>query len=179
MVYLQEMANLKGEHPDVHQRFDDGLPWFEEKKIRSDHRADSDEKQRRAKTRSRDDPSLRNITTGVHAHHTVNVDTAHSFGAAILKSAEGKTSYEHTFRRKDQVITVGKKSSIKIDGDEVQVDPQVLLQRLIIVVQTYELELAFKQKLCSYASSLFDSSLKDSQMAIMAQMWHLQVTPRS
>ena len=38
------------------------------------------------------DPSLRNIATGVHAQPTVNVDTAHSFGAAILKSMEGKTS---------------------------------------------------------------------------------------
>ena len=32
------------------------------------------------------DPSLRNIATAVHAHSTVNVDTAHSVRAAILKS---------------------------------------------------------------------------------------------
>ena len=36
------------------------------------------------------DPSMRNIASGVHAHPTVNVDTAHSVGAAILKSMEGK-----------------------------------------------------------------------------------------
>ena len=82
------------------------------------------------------DPSMRNIASGVHAHPTVNVDTAHSVGAAILKSMEGKTSDENTFRRKDQVVTLGTKSSVKIDGEEVQVDPQLLFQRLISVAQT-------------------------------------------
>ncbi len=82
------------------------------------------------------DPSMRNIASGVHAHPTDNGDTAHSVGAAILKSMEGKTSDENTFRRKDQVVTLGTKSSVKIDGEEVQVDPQLLFQRLIIVAQT-------------------------------------------
>ena len=106
------------------------------------------------------DPNLRNIATGVHAHPTVNVDTAHSVGAAILKSMEGKTSDEHTFRRKDQIVTLGTKASIKIDGEEVQVDSQLLFQRLIIVAQTSdELESAFKHELCRYPPALFDSSL--------------------
>ena len=35
----------------------------------------------------------------------------------------GETSDEHTFRRTDQVVTLSTKSSIKIDGDDVQVDP--------------------------------------------------------
>ena len=72
---------------------------------------------------------------------------------------EGRTSDEHTFRRNDQVVTVGTKSSIKIDGEEAQVDPHLFFQRLVIVVQTDELESAFKQKLCSYSSALFDSTL--------------------
>ena len=63
--------------------------------------------------------SMWNIASGVHDHPTVNVDTAHSVGAATLKSKEGKTSDEHTFRRKDQVVTLGTKSSVKIDGEEV------------------------------------------------------------
>ena len=106
------------------------------------------------------DTSLRNIATGVHAHPTFNVDTAHTVGSAILKSMEGKTSDEHTFRRKDQAVTLGTKSSILIDGEEVQIDPQLLFQRLIIVAQTSdELESAFKHELCSYPPALFDSSL--------------------
>ena len=63
-------------------------------------------------------PKPWNIATGVHAHPTVNVDTAYSVGAAILKSMEGKTSDQHTFRRKDQVVTLGPKSYIKIDGEK-------------------------------------------------------------
>ena len=55
------------------------------------------------------DPSMRSIATGLHAHPTVKVDTAHSVGAAILKSMEGKTGDAHTFRRKDQVVTLGTK----------------------------------------------------------------------
>ena len=62
------------------------------------------------------DPSMRNIATAVNAHPIINVDTARSVGAAILKSMEGKTSDEHSFIRKDQVVTLGTKSFIKIDG---------------------------------------------------------------
>ena len=69
------------------------------------------------------DPSMRNIATGVHAPPIINIDTARSVGAAILKSMEGKTSDEHSFTRKDQVVTLSTKSSIKIDGVEAQVDP--------------------------------------------------------
>ena len=50
------------------------------------------------------DSSLRSIVTGVHAHPTVNVDTAHAVGATILNSMDGRTPDEHAFRRKDQVL---------------------------------------------------------------------------
>ena len=43
------------------------------------------------------DPSLRNIATGVHAHPTVNVNTAHAVGAKILTSVDEKTPTEYTF----------------------------------------------------------------------------------
>ena len=106
------------------------------------------------------EPSMRNIATAVHAHPIINVDTARSVGAAILKSMEGKTSDEHSFIRKDQVVTLGTKSSFKVDGVEAQVDPKLLFQRLIIVAQTSDkLESAFNHELCSYSPALFDSSL--------------------
>ena len=67
---------------------------------------------------------------------------------------------EYTFKRKDQVVTLGMKSSVKIDGEQVQVDPQ-LFQRLITVAQTAEeLESAFKYELRSYTPALFYSSLQ-------------------
>lgn len=61
---------------------------------------------------------------------------------------DGKTPAEYTFKRKDQAVTLGMKSSAKIDGELVQVDPQLLFQRLIAVAQTSEeLESAFKYEL--------------------------------
>ena len=49
------------------------------------------------------DPSLRSIATGVHAHSTVNVDTAVAVGDMILTSMDGTTPAEYTFKRKNQV----------------------------------------------------------------------------
>ena len=106
------------------------------------------------------DPSLRSIATGVHAHSIVNVDTALAVGDTILKSMDGKTPAVYTFMRKNQVVTLGIKSSVKIDGEQIQIDPQLLFQGLIVVVQSSDkLESAFKHELCSYPSALFDSSL--------------------
>ena len=74
---------------------------------------------------------------------------------------DGKTPAEYTFKRKNHAITLGMKSSVKIDGEQVQVDPQLLFQRLIAATQTSEeLESAFKYELCSYPPALFDSSLQ-------------------
>lgn len=72
------------------------------------------------------DPSLRNIATGEHAL---------SVGTAILKSMDGRTPGDYTFKRKDQAVTLGMRSSVRIDGNEIQVDPQLLFQRLVIVAQ--------------------------------------------
>ena len=73
----------------------------------------------------------------------------------------GTTPAEYTFQKKNQVVTLGlKSSSIKIDGDKIQIDPLLLFQRLTTVIQSSdELESAFKHELCSYPSALFDSSL--------------------
>ena len=61
----------------------------------------------------------------------------------------GETIDEYTFRRKDQVVTLGTKSFIKL-----------LFQRLIIVAQTSdELESACNHELCSYQPTMFDTSL--------------------
>ena len=65
------------------------------------------------------DPSLRSIATRLHAHSTVNVDTAHTVGNAILESMNGKTPAEYTFTKKSQAITLATKSSVKTDGEQI------------------------------------------------------------
>ena len=106
------------------------------------------------------DPSLRSISTGVHATSTVNVDSAKTVGTAILTNMDGQTAADYTFKRKDQAITLAAKSAVKIDGEAVQVDPQLLFQRLTIAAKaTEDLESVFKYELCSYPPALFDSTL--------------------
>ena len=84
------------------------------------------------------DPSLRSICTGVHAHSTVNVDTAKVVGNAILASMEGVTAADFTFKKSDLVITLDNKAAVKIDGVNVQLDPQLLFQRLTIAAKAYD-----------------------------------------
>ncbi len=96
------------------------------------------------------DPSLRSIATGVHAHSNVNVDTAKIFGNAILASMEGKTAADFTFKKSGQVITLLSKAAVKIDGVTVQIDPQLLFQRLTIAAKA--VDDIFKYELCTSLS---------------------------
>ena len=68
---------------------------------------------------------------GVHANYTVNVDDAKDIGQGILASMTRKFVTEFAFKRSSQAVTLGTKSSVKIDGEKIQVDPQLLFQRII------------------------------------------------
>lgn len=50
------------------------------------------------------DTTLRNISSGVNAHSTVNVDTAKDVGNAILAGMEGKTAAEYAPRATEASI---------------------------------------------------------------------------
>ena len=123
------------------------------------------------------DASLRSICTGVHAHSTVNADTAKDVGNAIPASMEGITAAHYTFKRSDQVVTLDTKSAVKIDGVTVQIDPQLLFQRLTLAAKaTNNIEDIFKYELCSYPPALFDSSLllREPQKSVLANaIWDI------
>ena len=123
------------------------------------------------------DTSLRNISTGVHAHSTVNVNYAKDVGKAILTKMEGNTAADYTFKRSDHAVTLGTKSAVKIDGVSVQIDPQLLFQRLVIAAKASDnLEYVFKYELCSYPPALFDSAqlLREPQKPVLANaIWAL------
>ena len=100
------------------------------------------------------DTSLRSICTGVHTHNTVNVDKAQDVGNAILVSMEGMTAADYTFKRNDQVITLDTKSTVRIDGIAVQIDPQLLFQRLTLAAKAANnIENLFKYELCMQLST--------------------------
>ena len=101
------------------------------------------------------DVSLRSISAGVHASTTVNVDTAKDVGNAILSSMEGISVAEYTFKRKNQAVTLDTKCQVRIDGATIQLDPQLLFQRLTIAAKATEsLQEIFKYELCSHTSPL-------------------------
>ena len=76
------------------------------------------------------DIGLHNISTGVHAHSSIDVDRAKTVGKAILNDMKGQCVMEYMFRRKNQAITIDMKSSIKIEGNTVQIDPQLFFNYL-------------------------------------------------
>ena len=106
------------------------------------------------------DPHLRNIINGVHGDSSVNVDKAKEVGDKVLSSLIGESPLEYTLKKSGHAVTLATKSSIKIDNENVQVDPQLLFQRLILASnQCEDLTSLFCYELCTYPASLFDSSL--------------------
>ena len=77
------------------------------------------------------DHSLHSIDTGITASDNVNADSALQIGKKIIENMVDKKVTEHSFKRKDQVITLESKSSVNTASDEVSVDPLLLFQRLV------------------------------------------------
>ena len=76
-----------------------------------------------------------------------------------------------TFKKRDQIITFASKSAVRLDDETIQIDPQLLFQRLVTVAQTSdELSEAFKYELCSHPPALFDTSLllREAQKPVLA-----------
>ena len=103
---------------------------------------------------------LRNIMTGVNATGDVDVCRAKEIGQKIMDSMTGIPVAQYTFKRSDQVTTLQSKSSVRVDGQPIHVDPELLFQRLIVASNTIEDRKAlFRFELCSYPSALFDDKL--------------------
>ena len=124
-----------------------------------------------------DDPTLRNIATGVVADASVNVHNTKEVRHAILKDMEGHTAADLVSRKKTQVKTLAAKKSVKVDGCPVTADPQLLFQRFITAANTtYEGKKELFQYECSFPSSLFESAdfLRQASKASLAdELWKL------
>ena len=104
--------------------------------------------------------SLRNIVTGVNVTGDVDVCRAKEIGQKIMDSMTGIPVAQYTFKRSDQVTTLQSKSSVRVDGQPIQVNPELLLQHLIVSSNAIEDRKAlFRFELCSYPSALFDDTL--------------------
>ena len=118
------------------------------------------------------DPNLRNIITGVNADKAVNVDSARAIGEKKLSSMTGKSAADYLFNCNAQAVCSPLLQSrlIRIESDTVQIDPQLLFQRLIIACnRSDDLEELFLYELCSYRVALFGSpqTLRQPQRSIL------------
>ena len=98
--------------------------------------------------------TLCNIATGVHGHGTVNAVSAKEVGCKILDKMEGKTPADISFKRSDQAVALGTKKSVKVDGESIQIDPQLLFQRLIVAANATDLKTALSFELCTCTVSI-------------------------
>lgn len=128
---------------------------------------------------SEDNSSLRSIATGLVAEGNVNCEKCNEVGEKLVKSLKGIKVVEHTFRKKDQVVTLASKTAIKLKNDEVQVNPQLMFQRLCVVVSAGRYENPaqfFAYEMSSYPTSLFDQSLlprKANKPVLSQAIWSL------
>lgn len=123
---------------------------------------------------------LVNIMTGVSAGSAVDVDRARATGKNILASMIGKSVADYTFKRNAQAVTLASKSSVRIESDNVQIDPQLLFQRLIIACNSSDdLGKLFCYELCSYPTALFDSplTLRQPQKPALADALWAKLSP--
>ena len=122
--------------------------------------------------------SLRNIITGEIAEQHVNADTAVEVGRRIIDALPGKNAIEHSFKRANQVVTMNAKNHLKIDGETLAVDPQLLFQRFTTAAHGLfeDPSEIFKYELCSVPSALFDNNgfLREAQKSTLAEyIWNL------
>ena len=79
-----------------------------------------------------------------------------------MDSMTGIPVAQYTVKRSDQVTTLQSKSSVRVDGQPIHVDPELLFQRLIVASNANAIDdrkAIFRFELCSYPSALFDDTL--------------------
>ncbi len=72
---------------------------------------------------------MRIIATGTNVI-SVNVDPAKDVGEKILRSMAQQNVLQHSFKRKDQAVTLST-SAVKVNNETIQIDPQLLFKRLV------------------------------------------------
>ncbi|WAR15717.1 hypothetical protein MAR_005822 [Mya arenaria] len=88
---------------------------------------------------------------------------------------EGTNVEDFKFSKKAQVITMNDSASVQVGGDELQIDPQLHFQRLIVATQGAEpvddLQNFFAYELCTYPPALFESAqlLRQANKSVIAK----------
>ena len=77
-------------------------------------------------------PSLQIVVAGIATREDVNVELAEEVGQKILEDMSGNNVNLYVFPKRNHVITPESNSTIEIDGEKVNIYPQLLFQRLVI-----------------------------------------------
>ena len=78
-------------------------------------------------------------------------------GEKILASMAQQKVLQHSFKKKHQAVTLST-SAVKVNNETIQIDPQVLFQRLITAgTRNDQLEEIFQFELCSYPPAIFEA----------------------
>jgi len=107
-----------------------------------------------------------------------------ALGRKILDGMVDKTVLDHTFQKKNQVVTLDTRSSVKTGKETVLIDPQLLFQHLSMAgSRCDDLTDIFKYELCSYPLALFqtiDILLEANKPALAKAIWkQLPLTVRN
>ena len=119
--------------------------------------------------------SLLSIATGMTAQEGVNAEKARYIGESIMTSMIGQSVDDFVFPKAAQAVPLGAKTVVKIHGDTVTVDPQLIFQRLVAVgIRTEDVQSLFAYELCSPPPALFESSglpLQANKAALADTIW--------
>ena len=95
----------------------------------------------------------------------MNADKAKEVGGKILREDTEFDGWQECAQllipKKDQVITLASKTAVRFVEGTIQVDPQLLFQRLTIAATGGRYEdpkSMFKYEMCNYPPALFDTS---------------------
>ena len=90
----------------------------------------------------------------------MNVQHACGIGQSIVDSVESMDAFSISFKRNLQDKTLNEKSKVKAQGDRLNVNSQLLFQRLVIAARniTEDVSKIFEYELRYFPSSMFESS---------------------
>ena len=93
----------------------------------------------------------------------------------IISTMVVKSADAYKLHKADQAVTLASRSSVKISGKPVTVNPHLLFQRLLIVRDRYQdVPSLLRYELCSYPPVLFESSclpLQPKKSVLADTLW--------
>ena len=116
--------------------------------------------------------NLMSVFTGLSADDSINCDKAYKIGLRLQMEMVGENFADLTLKRSAKVRTLSSMTStVKLKGEAVVVDQQLMLNRILAVLQsTSDLEQYIQFEFVNYAPSLFDNfSMRKNSKSSLCQ----------